>query len=77
MTVIKVLGPGCKNCVQTAKLINQAAQELGLEVEVQKETDIATIMAFGALSTPGVVIDDKLVHAGGVPTLAQIRGWLQ
>ena len=76
MTVIKVLGPGCSNCKQTADLISKIAAELGVEVEVEKEADLAAIMGYGALSTPGVVIDEKLMHTGGVPSAAQIRSWL-
>jgi len=76
MTVIKVLGPGCSNCKHTAKLIAKVARELGLEPEIEKESDLAAIMGYGALSTPGVVIDETLVHTGGVPTVAQIRAWL-
>ena len=76
MTAIKVLGPGCSNCVQTAKMIRKIAEELGVEVDVEKEADLAAIMGYGALSTPGVVIDEKLVHTGGIPSVAQIRAWL-
>ena len=76
MTVIKVLGPGCSNCVQTAKLITKVAEELGVDVEIEKEADLAAIMGYGALSTPGVVIDEKLVHTGGVPSATQVREWL-
>ena len=76
MTLIKVLGPGCSNCTQTAALIGKVADELGLELGIEKIDDLATIMGYGALSTPGVVIDEKLVHAGGVPSADQIRQWL-
>jgi small redox-active disulfide protein 2 len=76
MTVVKVLGPGCSNCVKTAKRIAEVAAELGVAVELEKETDLAAIMGYGALSTPGVVVDEKLVHAGGIPSSAQIREWL-
>lgn len=77
MSTIKVLGSGCSNCVQTAKLFEQVAAELGLEPTIEKETDLATIMKYGALSTPGVVIDEVLVHAGGVPSVGQVREWLE
>ena len=76
MLTIKVLGPGCSNCSTTAKRIEQAAEKLGLEIHLEKVTDLAAIMGYGALSTPGVVIDEKLVHSGGVPDLEQIGIWL-
>ncbi|WP_145200181.1 thioredoxin family protein [Planctomycetes bacterium Poly30] len=76
MTHIKILGTGCSNCAKTADLIRKVAAELGVEPVIEKETDLAKIMAYGALSTPGVVIDEKLVHAGGVPAAKEIREWL-
>ena len=76
MTLIKVLGPGCPNCAQTARRIEGVAKVLGVELQIEKEPDLATIMGYGALSTPGVVIDEKLVHTGGIPSVAQIRDWL-
>lgn len=76
MTTIRVLGSGCSNCTKTLKLISETAEELGVPVQVEKETDLAAIMRYGALSTPGVVIDEKLVHSGGVPSAKQIRDWL-
>lgn len=77
MKQIKVLGSGCKNCVTTAKLIEEKAAALGIEVEIEKVTDIATIMGYGVMSTPAVVIDGKVVHAGGVPGSAAIEPWLR
>jgi len=76
MTTIKVLGSGCSNCTKTAQLIEQVAKELGVTPEILKETDLATIMQYGVMTTPGVVIDEKVVHAGGVPKLEQVREWL-
>ena len=76
MAVIKVLGPGCSNCARTAELISKVAAELGVELEIEKESDLAVIAGVGALATPGVVIDEKLVHTGGIPSVAQIRDWL-
>ena len=76
MMEIKVLGPGCKRCVQTAELIATKAREMGVDVQVEKVTDIAVIMAYGVMSTPGVVVDGKVVHAGGLPTPDAIKNWL-
>ena len=76
MKNIKVLGSGCKNCETTAKLINTAAQQASIEIELEKVTDIAEIMAYGVMSTPGVVVDGNVVHAGGLPGPDQIRRWI-
>jgi small redox-active disulfide protein 2 len=73
---IKVLGSGCKNCDTTAKLIKIAADQAGVEIELEKVTDIAQIMTYGVMSTPGVVVDGKVVHAGGLPGPDLIRQWI-
>lgn len=75
MKQVKVLGSGCRNCETTAELISREAQAADVEIELEKVTDIAEIMAFGVMSTPGVVIDGKLVHSGGVPNAGQVQGW--
>jgi len=76
MKNIKVLGSGCKNCETTANLIKIAAEQAGTEIELEKVTDIAQIMAFGVMSTPGVVVDGEVVHAGGLPGPDLIRQWV-
>lgn len=76
MKNIKVLGTGCANCKTTLKLIEDAAKEKGIEVQLEKVEDIQTIMSYGVMSTPGVVLDGKVVHAGGVPSRDKIAGWL-
>ena len=73
---IKVLGTGCANCKTTLKLIEDVAAEKGVAVQVAKVEDIQAIMSYGVMSTPGVVIDGKVVHAGGVPSRDKIAGWL-
>jgi small redox-active disulfide protein 2 len=75
MKTIKILGSGCKNCETTAKLVSQVAEEAGVSIALEKVTDIAAIMGYGVMSTPGVVIDEKVVHAGGIPGSDQIRQW--
>jgi small redox-active disulfide protein 2 len=77
MKQIKVLGSGCRNCEITANVIARAAKEAGVEVEIEKVTDIAAIMSYGVMSTPGVVVDGKVVHAGGIPGPDQVRNWVQ
>ncbi len=77
MKTIQVLGSGCRNCEITANLIAQAAREAGVEIQLEKVTDLAEIMAFGVLSTPGVVVDGQVVHAGGLPGPDQVRAWVR
>lgn len=76
MKNIKVLGTGCANCKTTTKLIEEAAQAKGIEIQLEKVEDIAEILGYGVMSTPGVVIDDVVVHAGGVPDRKKIDSWL-
>ena len=73
---VKVYGPGCKRCDTTAQMIAQAAAKLGAEVSVEKVTDYAAIAMAGVVSTPGVSINGKLVHSGGLPDAAALEGWL-
>ena len=76
MKEIKVLGSGCRNCEMTVNLIEAAAKMKGAEVKVVKVTDMAEIMAYGVMSTPGVVIDGTVVHAGGIPDRKAIESWV-
>jgi len=76
MKNIKVLGSGCRNCEITANLIKIAAEQAGTEIELEKVTDIAEIMGYGVMSTPGIVIDGKVVHAGGLPGPDLVRQWI-
>jgi len=76
MKQIKVLGTGCSNCRTTADMIRKAAQEKGVNIELEKVEELPEIMAYGVMSTPGVVVDGKLVHAGGIPSRKQIDNWL-
>jgi len=73
---IKVLGTGCANCRTTLALIEQVAQASGVPVTLGKVEDLQEIMRYGVMSTPGVVIDGKVVHAGGVPRREKIEKWL-
>lgn len=76
MKEIKVLGTGCANCKNTIALIEQIAQAKGVAISMQKVEDIKDIMSYGIMSTPGVVIDGKVVHAGGVPGKEKVELWL-
>jgi len=76
MRHVKVLGTGCANCRTTLRLIEEVARERGVEVQVEKVERIEDIAAAGVLRTPGVIVDGRVVHAGGVPTRDAIAGWL-
>ena len=73
---IKVLGTGCANCKNTIALIEQVAQAKGAPVTLSKVEELREIMGYGVMSTPGVVIDGKVVHAGGVPSRGKVEQWL-
>jgi small redox-active disulfide protein 2 len=73
---IKVLGTGCANCKTTVKLIEEVAASKDVVVQLEKVEEIKDIMGYGVMSTPGVVIDGKVVHAGGIPSRDKIDGWL-
>ena len=76
MKNVKVLGPGCKRCVATAEMVQAQADRLGVPVTIEKVTDYAAIAGYGIVSTPGIVIDGKVVHAGGLPKADDLARWL-
>jgi small redox-active disulfide protein 2 len=76
MKNIKVLGTGCSNCKNTIALVETVARERGVEIQLEKVEDLQAIMSYGIMSTPGVVIDGQIVHAGGVPSRQKVEGWL-
>lgn len=76
MKNVKVYGPGCARCETTEKMIKDAASRLGVEVAVEKITDARSIAMAGVMSTPGIAVDGKLVHAGGLPDAGKLDGWL-
>jgi len=77
MKSVTVYGPGCARCETAAQMVRDAATELGIAVEVEKVTDARSIAMAGVMSTPGVAIDGKLVHAGGLPDAAKLKDWLR
>ena len=77
MKDIKVLGCGCSNKGEfVAKVIEEIAKEKGVQVRIEQVTDMQRIASYGVMSTPGVVIDGRVVHAGGVPARAKVAEWL-
>ena len=75
MKEVKILGTGCANCKNTMALVEQVAKERGVVIKLEKVEDLPSIMGYGVMSTPGVVIDGTVVHAGGVPTRSKVEGW--
>ena len=69
---IKVLGTGCANCKKTKAVIADAVQEMHLDLKVIEVQDIPSIMAYGVMSTPAIVIDEKVVSTGRVPAKSQV-----
>ena len=76
MKDVKVLGPGCSRCETTAQMVRTEAAKLGVEVSIEKVTDYAAIAGYGIASTPGIVVDGKVVHAGGLPKSEDLSRWL-
>lgn len=74
---IKVLGPGCPNCVRLENLCNEVVEELGIDAQVEKITDINEYGKYGVMLTPGLVVNGKVLLQGKVPTKATLTNWLK
>jgi small redox-active disulfide protein 2 len=74
---IKVLGPGCPKCQQTEKNVKEAVAESGLEVKVDKVTNVLEIAKYGVFGTPAVVVDGEVKSVGKIPTKEEIKVWLK
>lgn len=73
---IQVLGPGCANCTRLTETAVAAAQELGIEYELEKISDFNKIMAMGVIMTPGLVVDGVVKSVGKVPSLQEMKNLL-
>jgi small redox-active disulfide protein 2 len=76
MLTIKVLGPGCPNCKKVEMIARQALEAIGAQAEVVKVTDYSQIMEYNILSTPGLVINEKVVSSGRIPTQSEVITWV-
>ena len=73
---IKVLGPGCPKCNQTADLVKEAIAEAGIDATVDKVTDVMEIAGYGVFGTPAVVVDGEVKSVGKIPKKEDIKAWL-
>lgn len=76
MTMIEILGPGCSRCEALYERARQAARELGLECDIVKLTDVNTILGYGIMTTPALVVDGKVKVSGRVPSVEQLKAML-
>jgi small redox-active disulfide protein 2 len=74
---IKVLGPGCKNCITLDRIAHEVAAEMGLIATFEKVEDYASIASYGVMSTPALVVDGKVVLSGRVPTPRHLKEILE
>lgn len=77
MLSIKVLGPGCANCRKLEEIAREAVTTLGVEADISKVTDMQQIVAYDVLKTPGLVINEKLVSSGRIPTPQSVAEWIR
>lgn len=77
MINIKVLGSGCSNCKRLEALAHTVVGDLGIEAEIEKVTEYPEIMKWNILATPGLVINNKVVSSGRIPSQKEIEGWLK
>ena len=71
--IIKILGSGCTNCVNLERVTRQAVADLGIDAQFEKVTDYGDIIGYGVMATPGLVVDEKVVLSGRVPTAVKVR----
>ena len=74
---IKILGPGCPKCTQTAELVEQTVSEAGVTADVEKVTDVMKIASYGVFGTPAIVINGKVNSVGKIPKKADILKWIK
>lgn len=76
MLSIKVLGSGCANCKRVEQIARRVVDEMSIEAEVIKVTDYNDIVGYNIFSTPGLVVNEKVVCSGRIPTKAEVTTWL-
>jgi small redox-active disulfide protein 2 len=76
MLTIKILGSGCANCKRLEQIAHKVVSEMGIEAEIVKVTEYPDIMAYNVMATPGLVINEKVVSTGRIPTPAEVTTWI-
>lgn len=76
MLNIKILGSGCANCKKLEVVAREAAHNMNIQADIEKITDMGKIMTYDILATPALVINEKVVCSGKIPTQAELQGWL-
>jgi small redox-active disulfide protein 2 len=76
MLNIKVLGPGCANCKRLEQITRREVENLELDANIEKVTDYGQIVAYGVMSTPGLVINEEVVAYGRIPNNQEVTNWL-
>ena len=76
MLTIKVLGPGCANCKRLEQIARKVVSDLAVDADIVKVTDYSDIMSYDILSTPGLVINEKVVSSGRIPSPAEVTTWV-
>lgn len=77
MIVVKILGSGCANCKRLEQIVRQIVEKENMEAEILKVTDFDEIMKYPIFATPGLVINEKLISAGRIPSSAEVLEWLK
>lgn len=77
MKEVIVLGPGCARCKTLTEMVKQAAEQTGVPINLKKVEDMAAIVGYGIMSTPGLIINGKVVHSGSLPDPKKVAAWLQ
>lgn len=76
MLTIKVLGSGCANCKNLENLCKEVVAENSIDATIEKVTELKDIMSYGVMSTPGLVVNEKVIHTGKLPTKSTLTHWL-
>lgn len=76
MLTVKILGSGCANCRKLEAVAREAADKAGISAEFVKVTDMKDILAYEVMASPSLVVNEKVVSSGRIPSLAEIQGWL-
>jgi small redox-active disulfide protein 2 len=74
---IKILGKGCGSCIWTERLVREVVAQSGVEIDIEKVTKTSEMVPYGVMSTPAIVIDERVVHAGGIPTKEEVQRWVR